>query len=67
MPEHKARDLRASFAWAGFEQAIIYYDRRRRVSSGKTNWSLARLLNTGYDTFRRQLGGASPGWSRLWA
>jgi glycosyltransferase involved in cell wall biosynthesis len=49
MPEHK-RVTFALVAWAGFEQAIIYYDRRRRVI-GKTNWSLARLLNTGYDTF----------------
>jgi dolichol-phosphate mannosyltransferase len=40
----------ALVAWTGFEQAVVYYDRRPR-RYGKSRWSLARLFDTGYDVF----------------
>lgn len=40
----------ALVAWTGFDQAVVYYDRRPR-RYGKSGWSLRRLLDTGYDVF----------------
>jgi len=40
----------ALVAWTGFEQAVIEYDRQKRVS-GKSGWNLGRLLKTTYDAF----------------
>ena len=42
MPEH-ARYLRGMFAWAGFKQEALLYDRDRRFA-GKTHYSLKKML-----------------------
>ena len=42
MPEH-ARYLRGMFAWAGFEQEALLYDRDARFA-GKTHYSLRKML-----------------------
>ena len=47
--EHR-RVTFALVAWTGFDQAVVYYDRRPR-RYGKSGWSLRRLLDTGYDVF----------------
>jgi dolichol-phosphate mannosyltransferase len=40
----------ALVAWTGFDQAVVYYDRRAR-QHGKSGWTLRRMLDTGYDVF----------------
>jgi dolichol-phosphate mannosyltransferase len=40
----------ALVAWTGFEQAVVEYDRQRRVA-GVSGWSFGRMLNTAYDVF----------------
>jgi dolichol-phosphate mannosyltransferase len=40
----------ALVAWTGFEQAVVEYDRRKRVA-GKSGWNLGRMLKTTYDAF----------------
>ncbi|MDD4080203.1 MAG: glycosyltransferase family 2 protein [Eubacteriales bacterium] len=42
MPEH-ARYLRGMFAWAGFEQEAVLYDRDRRYA-GETHYPLKKML-----------------------
>ena len=38
----------ALVAWTGFEQAIVQYDRKARVT-GRSGWSYMQMLNTAYD------------------
>jgi dolichol-phosphate mannosyltransferase len=40
----------ALVAWTGFDQAVVFYDRRAR-QRGKSGWTLRRMLDTGYDVF----------------
>jgi dolichol-phosphate mannosyltransferase len=40
----------ALFAWTGFEQAVVEYDRKRRVA-GRSSWSLRKMLKAMYDAF----------------
>lgn len=40
----------ALVAWTGFEQSVVSYDRRARVT-GASGWSLGRLMRAAYDTF----------------
>lgn len=47
--EH-ARSTFAIVAWTGFDQAVVYYDRRPR-SSGRSGWSFGKMLNSAYDVF----------------
>jgi dolichol-phosphate mannosyltransferase len=48
-PEHN-RITFALVAWTGFEQAIVDYDRKKRVA-GKTGWSFNKMIKAMYDTF----------------
>jgi glycosyltransferase involved in cell wall biosynthesis len=45
--EH-ARVTFALVAWTGFDQAVVYYDRRMRTG-GRSGWTFAAMLNTAYD------------------
>ncbi len=47
MPEH-ARFLRGMFAWAGFEQTPLLYDRDRRFA-GETHYPLKKMLRLAAD------------------
>ncbi len=47
MPEH-ARFLRGMFAWAGFEQEAVLYDRDKRFA-GKTHYTLGKMLRLAAD------------------
>lgn len=40
----------ALVAWAGFEQAVVEYDREQR-RAGNSGWSLGRMLSAAYDVF----------------
>ena len=40
----------ALVAWTGFEQAVVEYDRKRRIA-GVSGWGFGRMLNTAYDVF----------------
>ena len=40
----------ALFAWTGFDQEVVDYDRIKR-KAGKSSWNLTRILKAGYDTF----------------
>lgn len=40
----------ALVAWTGFEQAVVDYDRKRRVA-GVSGWTFARMLKAMYDTW----------------
>jgi glycosyltransferase involved in cell wall biosynthesis len=40
----------ALVAWSGFDQDIVYYDRRRRIA-GKSGWSFGAMIKTLYDAF----------------
>jgi glycosyltransferase involved in cell wall biosynthesis len=43
------RIIFALVAWSGFDQEIVYYDRRRRLH-GKSRWSFGRQIKAVYDT-----------------
>lgn len=47
--EH-ARVTFALVAWTGFNQAIVFYDRRRRIE-GRSGWTLWQVMNAAYDVF----------------
>jgi dolichol-phosphate mannosyltransferase len=38
----------ALVAWTGFEEAVVEYDRRQRLT-GRSRWTLSRLIKTAYD------------------
>lgn len=40
----------ALIAWTGFEQAVVEYDRGRRLA-GKSGWTVGRMIRTMYDAF----------------
>jgi glycosyltransferase involved in cell wall biosynthesis len=40
----------ALVAWAGFEQAVVSYDRNHRTA-GRSGWTFAQKLTTAYDVF----------------
>ncbi|HEY5315089.1 MAG TPA: glycosyltransferase family 2 protein [Pirellulales bacterium] len=40
----------ALVAWTGFDQAVVPYDRQRRVA-GQSGWKLHQMLKSAYDTF----------------
>ena len=47
--EHR-RIIFALVAWTGFEQAVVFYDRRERVA-GKSGWTFRNMFRTMYDAF----------------
>jgi glycosyltransferase involved in cell wall biosynthesis len=47
LPEH-SRFMKGLFAWVGFKQTAIYFERGSR-GAGKTNWSSGRLWNFALD------------------
>ena len=40
----------ALVAWTGFNQSVVAYDRKRRVT-GRSGWTFSQMLNTAYDVF----------------
>ncbi len=40
----------ALVAWTGFEQAVVDYDRKKRVS-GASGWTFGKMIKTMYDAF----------------
>jgi glycosyltransferase involved in cell wall biosynthesis len=40
----------ALVAWTGFDQAVVEYDRKKRVA-GKSGWNLSKMIKTMYDAF----------------
>lgn len=40
----------ALIAWTGFNQAVVEYDRKKRVA-GVSGWSFSKMLKSMYDTF----------------
>lgn len=49
MPE-RTRFMKGLFAWVGFRQATIYYDRQPRYA-GKSKWNYWKLVNFAFDGF----------------
>jgi len=48
--QERSRITFALAAWTGFEQAVVDYDRKRRVS-GVSGWNLSKMIITMYDAF----------------
>lgn len=46
--QEQSRIVFALVAWTGFEQAVVPYDRKRRLA-GRSGWSFAKMLRTMYD------------------
>ncbi len=40
----------ALVAWTGFDQEVVEYDRKQRMS-GKSGWTFAKMMKSMYDTF----------------
>lgn len=40
----------ALVAWTGFDQSVVYYDRKARTD-GRTGWTFGKMINALYDVF----------------